>query len=67
MTRRASYREGVEYVAMNDEPTLLDPEWLLGQPTIQLLSILFGKTDDQVAADVVRFRRKQMKEVRRPD
>jgi hypothetical protein len=61
-TRRApSYREGVEYVAMNDEPTHLEVETVQYMPTVQLMAILFGKRVDEVAADVVAFRKKHIR------
>lgn len=57
--KREGWKAALEYVAMNDEPTLLDAEALHGQPTVQLLGIVFGKTTEDVAAAVVKFRKKQ--------
>ena len=57
--KRASYREGVEYIALNDDPDTTDPEVVMGMISVGLLSALFGVTHDRVASDVVRFREKQ--------
>lgn len=60
-TRKApSYREGVEYVAMNDEPTHREVENVQYMPTIQLMALLFGKTVEEVAIDVIAFRKKHI-------
>jgi hypothetical protein len=58
-----SYREGIEFIAMNDEPTnhTLDPDsgdYVGAMPTVILLGVLFGKEAHAVAEDVVAFRRK---------
>jgi hypothetical protein len=57
--KRPSYREGVEFIALNDDPNNTDPETVMGTLTVGLLSALFGVTHDRVASDVVRFREKQ--------
>lgn len=51
-----SYREAIEFIAMNDEPTIMDTDLLVGYPTVHLAAIMFGKNIDDVAADVVMFR-----------
>lgn len=55
-----SYREGIEYVAMNDEPTHREVENVQFMPTIQLMALLFGKTVEEVAVDVIAFRKKHI-------
>ncbi len=56
--KRASYREGVAWIALNDEPTDLDPESVDGYVATLLLADLFGKEPREVAEAVVRYRRK---------
>jgi hypothetical protein len=56
MTKRAPYREVIEYIALNDEPSMLDPADLVGMPSVQTAAIAYGKTYEQVAADVSKFR-----------
>lgn len=59
MSRRAPYSEVVEYIALNDEPLLLNAEDLVGFPSVQACAIAYGKTYERVAADVVKFRKKE--------
>jgi len=58
--KRASYREGVEIIALNDEAGELDCKEMVGMATVMLLAELFGKSQETVAADVVRFREKEL-------
>lgn len=55
---RASYRKGVEIIALNDEPGDMDVTSVASFTTVGLLADLFGKTTEEVAKDVVRFREK---------
>lgn len=55
-TKRASYRKGIEWIALNDEPDDRDAENVAGYISTILLSDLFGKDPDDVARDVVRYR-----------
>jgi len=57
--KRASYREGIEIIALNDEPTILDVEEMIGFPSVMLLAELFGVTQEKVAGDIIKFRRRQ--------
>lgn len=59
-----AYREAIEYIAMNDEPTFLDPETLTGFPSVQVVAIIYKKTYERVAQDVVKFRIKHLGEGR---
>lgn len=59
--KREGWKAALEYVALNDEPAIIDAEALHGQPTVQLLGIVFGKTVEDVAEAVVRFRRKRLR------
>lgn len=55
-SQRASYRYGVAWIARNDEPEDRDVENVAGYISTTLLADLFGKDQDVVAADVVRYR-----------
>lgn len=57
--KRASYREGVEIIALNDEVAELDEEVVTGLASVMLLAELFGVEQARVARDVVRFRKRQ--------
>lgn len=63
--KRASYREGIEIIALNDEPAELDAEFMTGMATVLLLAELFGVTQERVAKDVVRFRENCAKAAKR--
>lgn len=56
--RNPSYREAIDYIAYNDEPTELDPAAMLGMPSVQLVAAIFGTPAKVVADDVVRYRKK---------
>jgi len=56
MSKRASYREGVAWIALNDEPEDLDLESVAGYISTQLLAALWGKEDEVVARAIVRYR-----------
>lgn len=59
-TKRPSYDRHVEWIALNDEPTILDIEEAAQMLTITMTADLFDKSPEQVATDVVRFRDKHM-------
>jgi len=56
--KRASYRNGIDFVAQNDECMQTDPEMMTGQPTVILMSELFGVSVERVIADVLTLREK---------
>lgn len=59
--RRASYREGVAWIAMNDDAgsnDALEESAVQGYISTVLLADLFGVGTDRVARDVVRYRTK---------
>ena len=57
-TRRASYRDGVAWIAHEDNAGGEDSvDMICGYLTTHLLSDLFGSTPRLVAADVARVRR----------
>jgi len=59
--KRASYREGVEWIALMDGPAdddALDPEHVGGCTSVLLLAALFGKPALEVGEDIVAFRKK---------
>lgn len=56
---RASYRKGIEWIALNDEALETDPEVVSSLPSVCMLADLFGKDPAEVAKAVVRFREKE--------
>ncbi len=58
ITKYPSYREAIEYVALNDEPTLLEEDDINSQPTVHLINVIFGTPLDVVVADVIRYRKR---------
>lgn len=60
--KRASYREAVQWIAVNDEPTDRDPEDIAYYISTVLISDIFGVTPERVARDVVRARERMDKE-----
>jgi hypothetical protein len=60
--KRASYREGVAWIAENDDPGSSDAtnlEAVAGYISTSLLADLFGVGRLKVASDVVKYRKKQ--------
>lgn len=60
--RHASYRRGVEWIALNDEAGSSDAEDVAGYISTLLLADLFGVEPERVARDVVRYRENELKE-----
>lgn len=61
MAKRASYRYGVEWIAVNDDAgssDATDIPSVSGYISTLLLADLFGKEPDDVACDVVKYRLK---------
>lgn len=54
--KRASYRHGVSWIALNDDPDDLDVESVAGYISTSLVADLFDKDPLDVARDVVRYR-----------
>jgi hypothetical protein len=54
--KRASYRLAVEYIALNDEPTIRGAEEMIGYASVQLVSEIFDVPALRVARDVIRQR-----------
>lgn len=54
--KRASYREAVEYIALNDEPTLMTDGEMFGMPSVGVIAAVFDVPQERVARDVVRYR-----------
>lgn len=54
--KRASYRKGIEMIAMNDAPTVMDPKAIAYFTTSLLLADLFGVEPERVGRDVAKFR-----------
>ena len=57
--RRASYRAGVYWIAMNDEPGEGSQEVVAGFISTLLLADLFGAEPQRVARYIIRRRRKE--------
>lgn len=51
-----SYRRAIEAIALNDETECRDIDQMAGMASVLVTAITFGKDQDQVAADVVRWR-----------
>jgi len=56
--KRASYREGVAWIAENDEPAESDPETIGSLVSVLLLADLFAVEPERVVADIIKFRKK---------
>ena len=56
----ASYRKGVRYIALYDEPREMSAENMSGYASVHVLAEVFDKTEMQVAEDVIRQRCKQL-------
>ena len=57
--KRASYREGVAWIALNDDVGAADarnPEVVQSYISTLLLADLFGKEPEDVAKDIVKYR-----------
>lgn len=53
--KRASYRTAVELIALNDNPSEMDPA-LIESVTVGIVADLFGVESSRVVADVLRVR-----------
>jgi hypothetical protein len=67
MSKRASYRVGVEWIGYNDEPGSNDVEEISEFISTLLLADLFGKNPRNVAEDIVRWRQNNYRAVGWPD
>lgn len=62
--KRASYREAIFWIAMNDgagDPERLDPKHCAGIVSAVLVADIFGVPDERVGRDIVRKRQQQDK------
>lgn len=57
MKPQKGYRAAVEYIALNDEPLIMEAEVMAGYPSVQAVGVGFGKTDQEVAEAVIKSRR----------
>lgn len=57
--RPARYRDGVYWIAHNDDTGNDDPEEVAGQISTLLLADLFGAEPEDVAADIIDLRRRE--------
>ena len=58
--KAASYSDAVEYVALNDDSSELDPEKLLGTISIMLVASIFDIDPPQVVKDIIAFRKEYL-------
>jgi hypothetical protein len=56
----ASYRAGVRYIALYDEPREMDAHEMSGYASVHVLAEVFNKDEKQVAEDVIKQRYKQL-------
>jgi len=66
--KRASYREAISWIALNDGPgdfDALEPAYVAEQMTAKIVADLFGVDDARVGKDVVRARKREAREERR--
>lgn len=61
--KRASYRDAVNHIAFNDDPSCVDAVEVRGTLTVGLIASIFGVTNERVASDVVRLRVSHPREV----
>lgn len=54
---RASYRKAIEWIALNDEPGEMNVEITSEMISVGLIADLFGKTQQEVARQVVKRRK----------
>lgn len=57
---KASYRRGVDFIALYDEALELEAANMEGQPSILALAEVFDKPESEVIADVLKRRHKQL-------
>lgn len=58
--KRASYRDAIDFIALNDEAAERDPELVAGFVTVVLVASIFGVEPERVAKDVVRYREREL-------
>ncbi len=57
--KRASYKHGIEIIALNDNAGEMDQDVIAGQISVGLLADLFGVTTARVACDVIAYRKRE--------
>lgn len=62
MAKRASYRHGVSWIALNDEPVEMDPQEIASLISVLLLADLFEVEPLKVAQDIVKIRIREFQE-----
>lgn len=60
-TKQASYRDGLEWIALNDEPGELDWEPVSGSISTILLADLFGLDPEVTAQQIVDLRKRMLR------
>lgn len=54
--KRASYRHGIDWIALNDDPNDMEVKSVRTYISVLMLADLFNVTEERVAADVVKVR-----------
>lgn len=65
--KRASYRDAIDVIAMNDEPSIMIEDEMIGFASVLLVACIFDVTQERVARDVIRARVKEAKAKRAHD
>lgn len=63
----ASYRFGVMWIALNDEPMEMDSGVVKTFISTALLADLFGKETEEVAVDIVKYKLRNAGEAKKTD
>ena len=54
--KRASYREAISVIALNDEPTVMSADAMTAMASVLVVAAIFDVTTERVARDVVKYR-----------
>ena len=58
--KRASYRQAIEYIAFNDEPTISNADDMSGFPSVQLVGYVFDVPVERVTQDIIKLREREL-------
>ncbi len=56
------YQKAIEWIALNDEPNMVDMEEINGLISVELAAFIFDKTNYDISEDVIKFRKKHIKD-----
>ena len=54
--KRASYREAITWIAVNDEPRWSDVDEIAGMISVTLIASIFQVEQNKIAQDILRYR-----------